>query len=53
MIRSCAKRYAQSKAFGSREWKEYIGVDAGEELPLPRRAYGDMEKGELLPYFHP
>ncbi len=34
-----------AKTFGSREWKEYIGVDAGKELPLPRRAYGDMEKG--------
>ncbi len=42
-----------SKAFGSREWKEYIGVDAGEELPLPRRAYGDMEKGDYYLTFIP
>ncbi len=41
------------KAFGSREWKEYIGVDAGEELPLPRRAYGDMEKGNYYLTFIP
>lgn len=33
------------EAFGSREWKEYIGVDAGEEPLLPRRAYSDMETG--------
>ena len=40
-----------AKAFGRREWKEYIGVDAGEELPLPRRVYGDMEKeGGLLTF---
>ncbi len=42
-----------SKAFGSREWKEYIGVDAGEELPLPRRAYGDVEKGNYYLTFIP
>ncbi len=42
-----------SKAFGSREWKEYIGVDAGEELPLPRRAYGDMGKGNYYLTFIP
>ncbi len=42
-----------AKAFGSREWKEYIGVDAGEELPLPRRAYGDMEKGNHYLTFIP
>ena len=42
-----------AKAFGSREWKEYIGVDAGEELPLPRRAYGDMEKGNYYLTFIP
>ncbi len=41
------------KAFGSREWKEYIGVDAGEELPLPRRVYGDMEKGNYYLTFIP
>ncbi len=32
-------------AFGSEEWKEYIGVDVGKEPRLPRRAYGDLEKG--------
>ncbi len=32
------------QAFGTQEWKEYIGVDAGIEPPLPRRAYGDLEK---------
>ena len=42
-----------AKAFGSREWKEYIGVDAGEELPLPRRAYGDMKKGNYYLTFIP
>ncbi len=42
-----------AKAFGSREWNEYIGVDAGEELPLPRRAYGDMEKGNYYLTFIP
>ncbi len=42
-----------AKAFGSREWKEYIGVDAREELPLPRRAYGDMEKGNYYLTFIP
>ncbi len=42
-----------AKAFGSREWKEYIGVDSGEELPLPRRAYGDMEKGNYYLTFIP
>ena len=30
--------------FGSEEWKEYIGVDVGNEPRLPRRAYGDLEK---------
>ncbi len=42
-----------AKAFGSRDWKEYIGVDAGEELPLPRRAYGDMERGNHYLTFIP
>ena len=42
-----------ANAFGSREWKEYIGVDAGEELPLPRRVYGDMEKGNYYLTFIP
>ena len=47
------KTIRPAKAFGSREWKEYIGVDAGEELPLPRRAYGDMERGNYYLTFIP
>ena len=36
-------------AFGSREWKYYIGVDAGREPRLPRCAYrGDIESGKYL-----
>ncbi len=42
-----------AKAFGSREWKEYIGVDAGEEPQLPRRAYADMKKGNYYLTFIP
>ena len=42
-----------AKAFGSREWKKYIGVDAGIELPLPRRAYGDLDNGDFLLTFIP
>ncbi len=42
-----------AKAFGSREWKEYIGVDAGEEPLLPRRAYGDMQNGSHYLTFIP
>jgi hypothetical protein len=42
-----------AKAFGSREWKEYMGVDVGEEPLLPRRAYGDMEKGNYYLTFIP
>ena len=42
-----------AKAFGSREWKEYIGVDAGEELPLAKASLWRYGKRELLPYFHP
>ncbi len=42
-----------AKAFGSHEWKDYIGVDAGEELPLPRRAYGDIERGNYYLTFIP
>ncbi len=39
------------QAFGAQEWREYIGVDAGEEPLLPRRAYVDMEKyGGLLTF---
>ncbi len=40
-----------AQAFGTQEWKEYIGVDAGKAPPLPRRAYGDLEKeGGLLTF---
>ncbi len=39
------------QAFGTQEWQEYIGVDAGKEPRLPRRAYGDLEKeGGMLTY---
>ncbi len=31
------------QAFGTKEWQEYIGVDAGAELRLPRCVYGDLE----------
>ncbi len=47
------KTIRPAKAFGSCEWKEYIGVDAGEELPLPRRVYRDMEKGNYYLTFIP
>jgi hypothetical protein len=40
-------------AFGSREWKQYMGADAGEEPYLPRCAYGEMEKGKYLLTFIP
>ncbi len=40
-----------AQTFGTQEWKEYIGVDAGEEPSLPRRAYGDLEKkGDFLTF---
>ena len=42
-----------NQAFGTQEWKEYIGVDAGEELPLPRWAYGFMEEGKYMLTFIP
>ena len=41
------------QAFGSKEWKEYIHVGAGVEPPLPRRVYGDLEKGGHLLTFIP
>ncbi len=41
------------QAFGTKEWKEYIGVDAGEEPCLPRRAYGDLAKEDGLLTFIP
>ena len=41
------------QAFGTKEWQKYIGVDAGAEPRLPRRAYGDLEieGGLFLPLF--
>ena len=42
-----------AKAFDSREWKHYIGVDAGDEPRLPRCAYRDMESGKYLLTFVP
>ncbi len=41
------KMIRPAQAFGVQEWKEYIGVDAGKEPLLPRRIYGDMERGKL------
>ncbi len=39
------------QAFGVQEWKDYIGVDAGEEPLLPRRAYETLEKeGGMLTF---
>ena len=44
-------RIRPAQTFGTDEWKEYIGVDAGEEPPLPRHAYGDLEYyGGLLTF---
>lgn len=40
-------------SFGTPEWKEYIGVEAGEEPILPRRVYCDIEKGNFLLTFIP
>jgi hypothetical protein len=42
-----------AKAYGSREWKYYMGVDAGDEPRLPRCAYRDMESGNFLLTFIP
>ncbi len=40
-----------AEAFGTKEWKEYIGVDVVEEPRLPRRAYGDLEnEGGMLTF---
>ncbi len=39
--------------FGSKEWHDYIGVDAGEEPPLPRCAYSNIEKNGGLVTFIP
>ncbi len=45
------KMIRPAQAFGAQEWKEYIGVDVGEEPCLPRRAYGDLQKeGGLLTF---
>jgi hypothetical protein len=40
------------EAFGVKEWQKYCG-DAGEEQPLPRRAYADLEKYRGLLTFIP
>ncbi len=42
-----------AQAFGTKEWQEYIGVDAGAELRLPRCAYGDLEREDGLLTFIP
>ena len=42
-----------AQAFGTKEWQEYIGVDAGEELRLPRCAYGDLQREEGMLTFIP
>ena len=40
-----------AQVFGAQEWRDYIHVDAGEEPPLPRCAYGNLEKeGGLLTF---
>ena len=46
------KMIRPAQAFGVQEWKEYIGVDVGDEPRLPRRAYGDLERegGGLLTF---
>ncbi len=45
------KMIRPAQAFGTQEWKEYIGVYVGEEPRLPRRAYGDLDKyGGLLTF---
>ena len=39
------------QAFGTKEWQEHIGVDAGTEPPLRRCAYGDLEReGGMLTF---
>ncbi len=45
------KMIRPAQAFGVQEWKEYIGVDAGEEPRLPRRVYADLDKeGGLITF---
>ena len=41
------------QAFGTKEWKKYIHVDAGIEPSLPRRVYGDLEEGDHILTFIP
>ncbi len=41
------------KAFGTQKWQDFIGVNAGKEPLLPRRAYADMEKGNYYLTFIP
>ncbi len=44
-------RIRPAQAFGTQEWKEYLGVEVDEEPVLPRQAYGDLEKfGGLLTF---
>ena len=33
-----------AQAFGTQEWKKYIGVEVEIEPRLPRRSYGDLER---------
>ena len=33
-----------AQAFGTQEWKKYIGVEVETEPRLPRRSYGDLER---------
>ncbi len=45
------KAIRPAQAFGTQEWKEYAGVDVGEEPCQPRRAYGDLEnEGGMLTF---
>ena len=40
-----------AQAFGTKEWQEHIGVDAGKEPRLRRCAYGDLEReGGMLTF---
>ena len=43
---SFGKMIRPPQTFGTKEWRDYIGVDAGEEPPLPRCVYHDFERGE-------
>ena len=41
------------QAFGTKEWQKYMGVDAGAEPCLPRRAYGDLKREDGFLTFIP